>query len=769
MSKKPVFIADLDPSPAPQFSTAASIESGLSDFLEKICSCCGGTFSLTCARAAERQAQTALDAVTKKRKTAGDQPTGLIATTLNAATQKTESVSVTVSMIEAWLKAYSALSAMYQSISVILAYIVKVGTLNTEILNNRATARAEIMTAATMALHSPSTKYSYETYPLVARYKCRTVTEADRDFLYTHLRKNGAGGSELLYWVSDKEATVIPRDEKWGTIPQGDTDFWEVFYQTNDTKISQILRDIEAIAYQYETDKPTASDGLPEISFDERLMAFVPQCLLRHAVLTRRTRTEIIDGKAVSKFDCYMVECSTGGTDRSSCREKWREALSKSLLYELSIEDVPYVPQFSNVPGEGLSCIPLAGDGWSVDRLGLAGKKRAEEGDTAPELPSEFKRFFYGDNGEFCLFESDPKMSLLRLANFLYRVLVAGTSCRQCLVLGGSGKDGKSILIKIIFTALGLEERTIDAAKLDSPTHTYNALNAPLVAMPEVAIPSIVFSHSFFKSLTGGDTIPMKKMYSMPFDWRPEHTRLMMTTNNLCSVGGDAQVSRLLPIACQKAYNPRTARQEEEIVASCLTQRVEFLQWVCDTVAYYKALKTPSGDSLGLFMPDRLMVVSDSDFDEIMEGHLNLLDASERERRGIERRAIEGTGNNRFAVRFGEDASDDEAEWYECLFNAIFEYDPDSKIKRAEVAKALMNAIEPDPITHQAKSMDAKFAADALGIKTAHILWDKGFKGFKEWMISEGKAQHINAHNVHYFKGLKVKILSNNSGLDDQF
>ena len=486
-------VSDMDMTHAPQYATAASVESGLADFLAQLSSSCGGVFTLTCARAAERQAQAALEALSKKRKKAGAELTGLIATTTNAVTQKRETVPVTVEMLQTWVDSYAPLAAAFQSVAVILATLIKIGTQNTSILNSRAVVRADVMTASTMALHAPTTKYTYETFPLLTRYRCRCVTEADRDFLYKYLRQNGPEGHEVLYWMTDGGAVVIPREEKYGTIPQGDREFWEIFNSTNDQKMEQILHAIERVAYTYEQEKPVGDDGMPEISFEDRLLTFVPQCLLRYAVLTRRMRTEQGEnGTPIQKFDCYMVECSLGQTDHGGNREKWREALSKALLYEIALGEVRHAPQFSNVPGEGLSCIPLAGelaDGttWCVDKLGMQGRLRAERGEGAPPLPSEFHDFFFGKNDSFSFFESDPRMSLLRIADFLYRVMIDGTSCRQCLTLAGSGKDGKSIFIKVIFGILGLAETTLDATKLEDPAHRYAILNSPLVGMPEVS------------------------------------------------------------------------------------------------------------------------------------------------------------------------------------------------------------------------------------------------------------------------------------------
>ena len=769
MARKKSDIVEIDTTRAPNFRTSAEIESGLADLLFQVESCFRNFCKLTLARSAENRAQEALTALDTKRKGYENKYTGLVATSENSVTGKTERFKVTVGMMEHWFETYPALAKAYQTVGALLASIVKLGQKNTRILNDRATYRADNLTSATMLLQSPTTKYTYETVPLLTRYHCRCVTQADRDFLYKHLRKNGSRGHEVVYWMTPDEAIAVPRAEKTGEIPEGDADFWNAFYAENDKKISEILYALEDTAYNYESDRPVCENGLP-MNFDDVLLTVSPQCLLRYAVLTKRLRTEEDeDGTITTRFDCYMIECQLGSTDRSSKRDKWQTALSKTLMSDLMMNEIDYVQQFSNTPGEGLVTIPLSGvdasgNTWSIDASGCMGRRAAENGEAAPELPSEFRRFFFGEHGDRCIFQSDMRMSLLRLADFLYRVLVEKTQCRQCLVLSGEGKDGKSVLIKVLHSVLGLREATLDAEKLDDPAATYTVLNAPLVVLPEVRHPSKVFKTSFFKALTGGDTLQLRQLYHMAIDWTPEHSRLMMTTNNQVYVFGDAQVSRCLPVAMQQAYDHQTARSENEIIASCRTQRIEFLQWVCDTRAYYKAIRTKSGGDTGIFMPDRLMIVTDEDFDAIVEGTITLTSSSPRELRLIERHAMEATGSGRFFVSYNEEASEDEAEWYEKLFDALLEPAEGESIARADLATALMAAVEVDAKSKQPRCPEVKHAVDALGISTAHLLRDKAFTAFKAWMESEGRATLIKPKGYFRYKGVRLK--TNNTDED---
>lgn len=769
MARKKADIVETDTTRAPNFNTSASIESGLADHLYELESGCLNKFKLSLARSAENRAQEALIAFNTKRKGYESKDTGLVATSENSVTGKPERIRVTVGMMERWFETYPQLAKAYQTVGTLLASLVKFGQKNTRIINDRAVYRADNLTPTTMLLSSPTTQYTYHPSKFLDRYRCRLVTQADRDFLYKHLRKNGARGHEVVYWMAPEGAIAVPRAEKTGDIPEGDTDFWNAFYAENDEKIAEILHDIEAAAYKYEAERPIGTNGMP-LNFDDILLTIAPQCLLQYAVLTKRMRTEEEeDGTIVTRFDCYMVECQNGSLDRSSKRDKWKTALSKAMMSDLVMDEVDYAPQFSNTPGKGLVSIPLSGvtasgDTWAIDVNGRMGRQAAENGESAPELPSEFRRFFFGEHGDRCIFQSDPRMSLLRLADFLYRVLVEKTQCRQCLVLSGAGKDGKSVLIKVLQGVMQLREATLDAEKLDDPAATYAVLNAPMVVLPEVRYPGKVFKTSFFKSLTGGDTLPLRQLYHMAIAWTPEHSRLMMTTNNPVYVYGDAQVSRCLPIAMQQAYDQRTARSENEIIASCLSQRIEFLQWVCDTRAYYQSIRTKSEDGTGVFMPDRLMIVTDDDFDAIVEGEMSLLDASERERRQIERRAMEATGSGRFFVSYNEEASEDEAEWYEKLFDALLEPAESESIARADLATALMSAVEVDAKSKQPRCPEVKHAVDALGISTAHLLRDKAFTAFKAWMENEGRATLIKPKGNFRYKGVRLK--TNNTDED---
>ena len=110
MAKKKADIIEIDTARAPNFSTSASIESGLADFLFEVESCCGGAFKLTFARSAENHAQDALYADEKKRKGYDNADTGLVATLKNAVTGKTDRVHVSSGMLENWIDTYAPLA-----------------------------------------------------------------------------------------------------------------------------------------------------------------------------------------------------------------------------------------------------------------------------------------------------------------------------------------------------------------------------------------------------------------------------------------------------------------------------------------------------------------------------------------------------------------------------------------------------------------------------------------------------------------------------------
>ena len=146
------------------------------------------------------------------------------------------------------------------------------------------------------------------------------------------------------------------------------------------------------------------------------------------------------------------------------------------------------------------------------------------------------------------------------LVAYLQRVLGYATTGRVSHhilpFLHGSGANGKSVLTDVVLSVLGDYAITLPSSVLISQRYAHDTELARL-AGARVAICSEVaedgrFDEGRVKSLTGGDRLSARFLYSNPFEFDPTHT-LVLSGNHQPSVhmGGDSfwRRLRLIPFA----------------------------------------------------------------------------------------------------------------------------------------------------------------------------------------------------------------------------
>lgn len=146
------------------------------------------------------------------------------------------------------------------------------------------------------------------------------------------------------------------------------------------------------------------------------------------------------------------------------------------------------------------------------------------------------------------------------LVAYLQRVLGYATTGRVSHhvlpFLHGSGANGKSVLTDVVLSVLGDYAITLPSSVLISQKYAHDTELARL-AGARVAICSEVaedgrFDEGRVKSLTGGDRLSARFLYSNPFEFDPTHT-LILSGNHQPSVhmGGDSfwRRLRLIPFA----------------------------------------------------------------------------------------------------------------------------------------------------------------------------------------------------------------------------
>lgn len=202
----------------------------------------------------------------------------------------------------------------------------------------------------------------------------------------------------------------------------------------------------------------------------------------------------------------------------------------------------------------------------------------------------------------------------LELQSFAQRVFGAvidpSIFLRSMIILHGSGRDGKSKLVEILDHVIGDAAVTVDAKALmgrpQSPADLMPLRGARLVTASESS--QVKWDASSVKTLTGGDRLSARWMYSNPIEWTPTHTPVL-STNELPVVdaGDRAFWDRMIIVPFRQRFSPtpdysrgeklEDAKVADRIMASD-AERSAVLEWLVDGIIQYRAYLTENGDGM---------------------------------------------------------------------------------------------------------------------------------------------------------------------------
>lgn len=124
--------------------------------------------------------------------------------------------------------------------------------------------------------------------------------------------------------------------------------------------------------------------------------------------------------------------------------------------------------------------------------------------------------------------------------------LLSGSTNEQCFVFCyGSGSNGKSVFIEMLKHLLGDYAKAIQPEMLANNQRTAGSATPELAALKGVRLAlateteeGVQLAESLIKSLTGGDTIVARPLYSSPIEYIPQF-KIMLTGNHKPQIRGN--------------------------------------------------------------------------------------------------------------------------------------------------------------------------------------------------------------------------------------
>lgn len=598
-----------------------------------------------------------------------------------------------------------------------------------------------------LELFDEAGKWRYRQCPCLTRFYPleKTPSPCDDNFLYNALRKDAEG---TIYW-KEGDCTELPDNAtvqecvKFFKNPQvvwrpvcdkrgiSTPDFARLFLRDKGDVLSYYLKRIPFIAMSAREVREK-SDGLPKFDLEETLRNEVPSLLLSKLSLVRINRVEYDEtGKEIEKFDRYSVAVAKKEGQPLMERDALKDVVLTPLFQSTYFNPnfVKTFRQVSNRPDEGFVYIDLLG----ADKTGAHGKELAEKGENAPELPPNWRQFFFGADGDKPIFITDPRMCLLRFAYFMVNLLDAELpQIRQVLLIAGAGLDGKSTLLQMIQAVIGASAwGTLDGKPSDwKDSNTYGIINKVLITIPETQDAGEVLSTDLIKKATGDGSVRLRKLFEMAADYTPEKIMFAILTNDPVSFKETWMTTRVLPMVFYPNYTLKTQKTAVELVRSAYRERKEIVQWCFDFVAYYMNRRNVNGEFPHLTTPAGLLLLRDEDYDQWYEGKFAVKSIAEAE--DVRREALWHCGEHPdrrfFYVQGKGEEKQDMDEIYDELFNCLLVEDENAVLSRKEFREAVIKAITTRSSGKSENGCDAHTLITILDIPLSKITYSRQYK-----------------------------------------
>jgi P4 family phage/plasmid primase-like protien len=219
--------------------------------------------------------------------------------------------------------------------------------------------------------------------------------------------------------------------------------------------------------------------------------------------------------------------------------------------------------------------------------------------------PSRFMLFLHE------IFDGDADV-IAFMQRFVGYALTGETREHKMLFFYGSGRNGKSVFLSILFHILGEYARRASAGTFlnthgeKHPTDLAGLQGARLVIGSELP-KGKTWDESTIKDLTGGDVITARKMRGDFFDFTPQ-LKLLIAGNNMPSFRGVDEAIRARVVLVPFKVTIPAENRDQHLLDKLKAEAPQILQWAIEGAAMWS--------QYGLIVPDRIAAASAEYFDQ---------------------------------------------------------------------------------------------------------------------------------------------------------
>lgn len=559
------------------------------------------------------------------------------------------------------------------------------------------------------------------------------ITEADMDFLYSHLRQDAV---KNLYWKwNDGSITMVPISEaSKGRQIVDDDDFWTRFMNDNASKLKTYCQTILEKAYELQGDSTFDDDTVIE-SLESRIEPLVPHCISRQLSVQITYVKEGSGRDATWLFERFSL--SMTGPKPALNRDNWCSVLQLNLLKFLDASRIGKIKQWHTRFSENDDVDAM----YSFDATGIpVGEKVIQ----MPRLPGPFADFF---NGKLV----NPVMDLLRIATFITTALDDDDKSRQALFLVGKGKDGKGCFSRFIEHLFGPAFETINEENFTNRFGLETAINKRVICVQDASDPTKIVESATFKSLTGGDPLFVDIKYRKPVCWHTEGTKVVVTTNKFLWLNDEYSISRVLPVFFQRNYDPLDIKSVDDIGAELCANSKQFVHWCYRYISYFKQRKSKSGKPWKMNTKNGLILLSDRQYklwqEDLLEGSWGDI-----QRDAFSEATPKNSPDDYFRVARFAEAIEDSEQIYSMIAKKYLFFGTGVSVSRAELNIALRkSAVNPNSYELQAVGID-RYSKDT----------NKSIRGFIKWLCAQEGVTTISEGNGKRLEGVRLKEVADN-------